>query len=81
MALFRLFAGYLLIAASASQMAMIVLLFLHFKEFELVWGAVFFKIWSHIFMIFEVKSSDIGQAETGNGVQKRVDLRREFFLL
>ena len=30
--------------------------FLHFKEFELYWGAVFFfKICSHIFMIFEVK--------------------------
>ena len=30
--------------------------FLQFKEFELYWGAVFFfKICSHIFMIFEVK--------------------------
>ena len=29
---------------------------LQFKEFELYWGAVFFfKICSHIFMIFEVK--------------------------
>ena len=32
------------------------LLFLQFKEFELYWGAVFFfKMCSHIFMIFEVK--------------------------
>ena len=31
-------------------------IFLHFKEFELYWGAVFFlKICSHSFMIFEVK--------------------------
>ena len=31
-------------------------IFLQFKEFELYWGAVFFfKICSHIFMIFEVK--------------------------
>ena len=30
--------------------------FLHFKDFELYWGSVFFlKILSHIFMIFEVK--------------------------
>ena len=28
---------------------------MQFKEFELYWGAVFFKICSHIFMIFEVK--------------------------
>ena len=31
-------------------------LLLQFKEFELYWGAVvFFKICSHIFIIFEVK--------------------------
>ena len=29
--------------------------FLQFKDFELYWGAVFFKICSHIFMIFEVR--------------------------
>ena len=30
--------------------------FFQFKEFELYWGALFFfKICSHIFMIFEVK--------------------------
>ena len=46
----------LLIAASASHPAIIALLFLQFKEFELYWGAVFFlKICSHIFMISEVK--------------------------
>ena len=33
-----------------------IVVFLQFKEFELYWGAVFFfKICSHIFMIFEVK--------------------------
>ena len=41
-------------AAPASQQAIIALLFLQFKEFELYWGAVL-KICSHIFMIFEVK--------------------------
>ena len=29
--------------------------FLQFKDFELYWGAVFFKICWHIFMISEVK--------------------------
>ena len=33
----------------------LLLVFLQFKEFELYWGAVFFQICSHIFMIFEVK--------------------------
>ena len=32
-----------------------IVFFLQFKEFELYWVAVFFKIWSHIFMIFEIK--------------------------
>ena len=33
-----------------------IVVFLQFKEFELYWGTVFFfKICSHIFMIFEVK--------------------------
>ena len=35
---------------------LVLLCFLQFKEFELYWGAVFFfKVCSHIFMIFEVK--------------------------
>ena len=33
----------------------IVGFFLQLKEFELYWAAVFFKICSHIFMIYEVK--------------------------
>ena len=56
--------------------------FLQFKEFELYWGAVFFfKICSHIFMIFEVKSKQEELFETGSGAKKRLVLRREFFLL
>ena len=41
----------LLIATAASQPAIIALLFffLQFKEFELCWSAVFFRICSHIF--------------------------------
>ena len=48
-------------------------------------GFLFFKICSHIFMIFEVKfenwSNDYSQAETGIGAKKRVILRREIFSL
>ena len=42
--------------AIAGAIIGLLLVFLQFKEFELYWGAVFFfKICSHIFMIFEVK--------------------------
>ena len=56
--------------------------FLQFKEFELYWVAVFFKICSHTFMIFQSNwSSDFDHAETGSGAKKRVVLGLEFFLL
>ena len=42
--------------AVAEAIIGLLLVFLQFKEFELYWGAVFFfKICSHIIMIFEVK--------------------------
>ena len=42
---------------------------------------VFFKICSHIFMIFEVKlSCDFSHAETGSGAKKRVVFGVKFFV-
>ena len=41
--------------AIAGAIIGLLFFFLQFKEFELYWGAVFFKICSHVFMIFEVK--------------------------
>ena len=45
-------------------------------------GYVFFKICSHIFMIFEVKlksSCDFGHAETGSGAKNECFCRMNFF--
>ena len=62
---------------------LVLLCFLQFKEFELYWGAVFFLGSVHTFSWFLKSnwSGDFGHAKTGNGVKKRVVLRREFFSL
>ena len=52
----------------------------HFESFPEFFRLFFLKICLHIFMIYKSNCiSDFGQAETGNGVKKRVVLRREFF--
>ena len=42
---------------------------LQLKEHLLYWGAVFFKICSHVFTILKNCSSDFGHAETESGVK------------
>ena len=59
-----------------------LLVFYNSKNMNCIGVLSFFKICSHICMIFEVNwSSDFGHTETGSGAKKRVVLRREIFSL
>ena len=64
---------YIINSRKAMAGAIIGLLFFKFKQFELYWGAVFFKICSHIFITFEVELGiDFVHAENGSRAKKRV---------
>ena len=68
--------------AIAQAIIGLLLVFYNSKNLNCIGALSFFKICSHIFLIFESNwSSDFGQAETGCGVKKRVVLWREIFVL